>query len=824
MTRYNSFMATIVLLIILSLTINISFIQSTAIATNHPNQESLRISLTPDELDSFINETMDSEHIPGLAACVVRDGQIIWTGTYGYSNIEQNIEAADSTVFLIASISKIITGIALMQLWEEGLFELDDNINDYLPFEVVNPFFPDSPITFYTLLTHTASIKRNGAVLNSLVVMGDSPIPLAEFLEGYLTPGGAYYNPSANFYNYAPGSGWSYSSVGTGLIGGLVQEISGSSLNQYCQEHIFSPLDMDETSWFLAGLDTANVAMPYDWNGSTYEPYGHYGFPNYPAALLRTSTLQLGRLLIAFMQGGQIDGVRILDSSTVDLMTTVHIPDVFTNANQGLIWFRQDFDGRSLWGHIGDMDGVRTLQYFCPAENTGVIILTNGESNAHFTIRDVLFDFALDYNTISIATMTITDTDEDDILEAGENIELAVGLRSYLFGATDISATLSTVDPDITIENGTVSFGYIEPGQIGYNDNDSFAFTIAEAIEPHEVTFDLTIEWEDGEYVIPFDIFIGFGNVLLINDDDNGQYESCYLDALGEGGVTAQRWRVNWSGSPGQDLLNSYPIVIWYSGDAAENTLTEIDQVALAAYLENGGNLFLSGQNIGDEIGDSYFYTVYLHAQHIQDSFNGEMYLNGLADDPIGDNLLVNIDGFNQDSPGVIIPLEEAHRVFNYGESQTHGGAIRFENENYKVVYFSFGFEAVDRAGDGVNRAELMDRILAYLDLTLAVEEEPAVVDIPDKFHFEQNYPNPFNPSTVLTFNLPVATQVSLKIYDVSGKLVRTLLDGNKEAGYHSITWTGKNDRGQAMSSGMYFYKLESKMGFREVKSMILLK
>ena len=72
------------------------------------------------ELDSFIVETMNTEHIPGVAACVVKDGQVIWTGTYGWAHIEDSIEVADTTVFLLASISKTVTAMALMQLWEKG--------------------------------------------------------------------------------------------------------------------------------------------------------------------------------------------------------------------------------------------------------------------------------------------------------------------------------------------------------------------------------------------------------------------------------------------------------------------------------------------------------------------------------------------------------------------------------------------------------------------------------------------------------------------------------------------------------------------------------
>ena len=78
----------------------------------------------------------------------------------------------------------------------------------------------------------------------------------------------------------------------------------------------------------MSNLDTNHIALPYYFSGGSYHSYGHYGMCEYPAAQLRTSAVQVARLLIAFMQKGQIDGIRILDSSTVDLMTTVQFPEL----------------------------------------------------------------------------------------------------------------------------------------------------------------------------------------------------------------------------------------------------------------------------------------------------------------------------------------------------------------------------------------------------------------------------------------------------------------------------------------------------------------
>jgi CubicO group peptidase (beta-lactamase class C family) len=134
--------------------------------------------INAEELDSIISITMEQYHIPGLAALVVKNDSIIWSNNYGYSNIAQNQSVKDSTLFLMASISKTIVATAIMQLWEEGLFDLNENINNYLQpeFQVINPYYPNDTITFKMLMTHTSSIKDNWNILIPLVTCGDSPI------------------------------------------------------------------------------------------------------------------------------------------------------------------------------------------------------------------------------------------------------------------------------------------------------------------------------------------------------------------------------------------------------------------------------------------------------------------------------------------------------------------------------------------------------------------------------------------------------------------------------------------------------------------------
>ncbi|CAN0465932.1 unnamed protein product, partial [Phaeothamnion confervicola] len=113
------------------------------------------------KVDSLVIGKLQDLHIPGLAAATVENGQVSWTRYYGNQDIEQKIPVTDSTVFHIASISKTVTAAAVMQLEAKGYFKLDDDINGFLPFRVVNPSFPAAPITFRQLLRHRSSIADN---------------------------------------------------------------------------------------------------------------------------------------------------------------------------------------------------------------------------------------------------------------------------------------------------------------------------------------------------------------------------------------------------------------------------------------------------------------------------------------------------------------------------------------------------------------------------------------------------------------------------------------------------------------------------------------
>jgi CubicO group peptidase (beta-lactamase class C family) len=331
------------------------------------------------EVDTYLTAQMQAARAPGIAVALIKGGHIGWAKGYGLADIDAKRPVTADTLFMLASVSKTVTSVALMRLLEDPArhVSLDDDIDASLPFAVRNPAFPDAPITFRMLLTHTSSFDGViGLEDLSNTVTGDPPVPLHDFLAASVAQ-------KESWGASKPGTAYSYSNIGAALAGYLVEAISGKSLEDYCQSEIFAPLHMNETSWFLRGLDSSHIATPYEITSGPPQAQGLYGVEFYPATDLRTSVTQLARFLMMFAQHGQYGGARILKDATVDEMRRVQFPAI--DPTQGLIWLTEDFEP-TLIGHSGGYYGVTTQMWFDPKTGSGYVLLSNsGELNAGYS-------------------------------------------------------------------------------------------------------------------------------------------------------------------------------------------------------------------------------------------------------------------------------------------------------------------------------------------------------------------------------------------------------------------------------------------------------
>ncbi|MBM2841390.1 MAG: Por secretion system C-terminal sorting protein [Bacteroidetes bacterium] len=148
-------------------------------------------------------------------------------------------------------------------------------------------------------------------------------------------------------------------------------------------------------------------------------------------------------------------------------------------------------------------------------------------------------------------------------------------------------------------------------------------------------------------------------------------------------------------------------------------------------------------------------------------------------------------------------------------------------NSSTAQVKSAVGQSFVGLARQSPNQIEsgfLVDTLLRGTIVGVAEENPP----LPEVYSLSQNYPNPFNPTTVIRFALPQASEVTLNVYDLLGRRVTTLVDGEQSAGYHSVEWNGTNSSGNKISSGVYFYRIEARSGggihFASLKKMLILK
>ena len=353
-------------------------------------------------LDEYIMDEMQAEHFPGVATVIVKNGEIVWLQCYGFADIENGITVTDSTQFLLASMSKLFTGTATMQLKEDGMLQLNNDINEYLPWPLNHPTQSTTPMTIQQLMTHSSSIKDNWSAMSDYYGYPDPTMSLEACMQDYFTVTGENYNANQNFLSATPGTVFNYSNMATALNGYITEIVSSMPFDDYCDEHIFEPLCMNKTAWHMADLDSNEVARPYSYSNGNFVANPHYGFADYPDGQLRSSITDLANYMIAFLNEGTLGGTAILSPSSVNEMWTQQIPSI--ESKQGLNWYKEllyHSGGETLlWGHNGGELGVSTDMYVDPESNIGLCVLSNG-GGTNLYICDELYDYALSLNPIS---------------------------------------------------------------------------------------------------------------------------------------------------------------------------------------------------------------------------------------------------------------------------------------------------------------------------------------------------------------------------------------------------------------------------------------
>lgn len=353
-------------------------------------------------IDDYIQAVMHESAIPGMAVAVIKDNQVVLSKGYGYKDINNKQRTSEHTPFNIASISKPILGIALLQLVDKGLVNLDQDINDYLPFEITNPHVDNQIITLRHLATHTSGINDYYDE-STYAINKDSDTRLLEHVKDLLTPSGKLYNNASLYSVNKAGSHREYSNLGAGVAGLVLETVMQESLGEFSMREIFLPLGMKNTGWMLADFELSQLATRYSveqcipylkicadansvkknyiisrffnppFENKTFVAYPHFGNPQYPDGNVNSSVYDLSLLMqTLFNQVVQGDDA-ILSLQSLEEMFKLQLPAELST-RQRFFW-RDNKAG--FTGHTGSDLGIFSSLYFDVKKQDAVIILMN---------------------------------------------------------------------------------------------------------------------------------------------------------------------------------------------------------------------------------------------------------------------------------------------------------------------------------------------------------------------------------------------------------------------------------------------------------------
>ena len=314
--------------------------------------------------DGILPLQLERNDIAGASVLVMKDGNVLLQKGYGYADIKSRkpVDPA-STIFRLASISKLFTWVSVMQLEEQGKLNLDADVNQYLDFQI-RPAF-NKPVTLRNLMTHTAGFEET---VNDVIIVDPKKVVS---LRDYVIA-------NQPMRIYPPGEIPAYSNYGVGLASYIVQRTSGEPFEQYVQEHIFGPLGMTHSS-FYQPLQKPLAALPSEgYRSNTTKPaVGFEIFNPVGAGGISSSAADMGRFGQALLNGGELDGKWILKPETLALMWTPQFraSDQLPAICMG---FYQDWRNHLHWiGHEGDVVAFHSLFFVEPTQKIVLFVSYN---------------------------------------------------------------------------------------------------------------------------------------------------------------------------------------------------------------------------------------------------------------------------------------------------------------------------------------------------------------------------------------------------------------------------------------------------------------
>lgn len=491
----------------------------------------------------------------------------------------------------------------------------------------------------------------------------------------------------------------------------------------------------------------------------------------------------------------------------------------------------------------GQTDWHHDLLHFSPSP-TGI----DFEIGTNETVEET-FDFdwyANMYEDDNLTILAWVQNDSNDEVIQSEQIEFVAGYSFALDAPSTaglVSAGTAKEFPYTIVNAGQEDDSYTVTVDTDLPEGWSFTYTTPDGEHSGNSTFDLAaqanfegvvdvvtsdVPGNQGEvsltyasvnepalvYTLSFYVNAA-GDVFLWNLDPEAAYTDYFTDALDNMNEPAMfsysSWNeVNYELNIADVNDSDISVIMMFTGDGGEVPDAAFEQ--LETFLDNGGSVFASGSDMPRRLRNTDLMG-YFGAQYQQNYPSGHE-VSGV-EGSIFDGLTFDTqDGDGADNLGTPCSLlndgtGEYCLVFN----AVRRTGVQNETDTHKTILFGFPFEAISTQG---MRDQVMAAVMGFLFTTDAEEITPG--EVPSEFSLGQNYPNPFNPSTGISFNLPEVSNVTLAVFDVTGREVARLAQGSYSAGTHQVTWNA-----QDMASGIYFYRLEAS-NFTATRKMVLVK
>lgn len=325
----------------------------------------------PAELEAFLDAVFATEmadgHYPGAVFCLVKDGELFFAKGYGVANVETR-EPMDParTVMRVASISKLFTATAIMQLAEKGRVDLAEDANAYLKRFAIPATFPE-PVTVANLITHTGGFDDK--FVGSARRKARNVPPLGEYLAAEMPP-----------RVQPPNTVYSYSNHAFALAGFLAQEVTGTDFAAYVEANVLRPLGMASSGFHLTDDMRARLATGYQYRNGAYEAVPYENEIIYPAGAMHTTATDLAKFMLAHLQNGTYGGARILGTGTAQVMHRQYFTNDPSLPGTCLGFYEHWENGLHGIMHDGLLRGYASELVLFPEQQVGWFVSTNSGS------------------------------------------------------------------------------------------------------------------------------------------------------------------------------------------------------------------------------------------------------------------------------------------------------------------------------------------------------------------------------------------------------------------------------------------------------------